>query len=191
MSNFDSPNPFQDNPYSSAPMSYSPMEAIPPVGTAQLASLMQRFLGAVVDSIFPALFVFPGYVMALAGVLMNEDQRQNGVAVNLPFLSITGIGIIGLGFVLTLILQIYLLATRSQTLGKLLLKTQIVDFETGKPADFVHCALLRILVNSFIAGVPCLGAVYALVDICFIFRDDRRCIHDLIASTTVIDISDR
>jgi hypothetical protein len=46
-------------------------------------------------------------------------------------------------------------------------------------------------VNSVIGNLPCIGFFYALADILFIFRDDRRCIHDLIASTTVIDISNR
>ena len=30
------------------------------------------------------------------------------------------------------------------------------------------------------------GGLFSIVDICFIFRDDRRCIHDLIAGTQVV-----
>ena len=94
-----------------------------------------------------------------------------------------------LGAVALLGIQIYLLATRSQSLGKYLMKTQIVDVNTGLRADFVHAFLLRLLVNGLISGVPCVGTIYALVDILFIFREDRRCIHDLLASTCVVDIS--
>lgn len=64
-----------------------------------------------------------------------------------------------------------------------------VDINTGMPADFVHCFLLRLFVNGLIAAIPCVGLIYSIVDICFIFREDRRCIHDLLAQTCVVDIS--
>ena len=94
-----------------------------------------------------------------------------------------------LGGLALLATQIYLLATRSQTIGKYFLKTQIVDFNTGVRADFVQCFLLRTLLNGIIGAVTCIGAIYGIVDICFIFREDKRCIHDLLAKTCVIDIS--
>jgi len=184
----DRPNPFEANPYRVTETNYSPIGSAP-VGTIQLASLSQRFFGAMIDAFLPMLFVVPGYLMAIVGVVMAQNQAELESDPVFPWLAILGMAIIGFGFLVTLFIQIYLLATRSQTLGKYFLKTQVVDFETGQPADFVHCAVLRILVNSIIAGIPCVGFIYAIVDICYIFRDDRRCIHDLIASTTVIDIS--
>ncbi|MEA2700447.1 MAG: hypothetical protein QOI66_4718, partial [Myxococcales bacterium] len=48
--------------------------------------------------------------------------------------------------------------------------------------------LLRGVVNGIISAIPYLGGLYALVDALFIFRDDRRCIHDLIAGTRVIAV---
>lgn len=184
-------NPFDANPYQPTGMNYQPTPNLAPVGTAQLASLGQRLMGAILDSFLPGLFVLPGYIMFIVGIVMAENQREQGMDVGAPIVSILGMVIIFLGFIVTLGIQIYLLATRSQTLGKYIMKTQVVDFDSGQPADFVHCAILRILVNSLICGIPCVGFIYFIVDTCYIFRDDRRCIHDLIASTTVIDISNR
>lgn len=42
--------------------------------------------------------------------------------------------------------------------------------------------LLRLMLNTLLAFIP----GYALVDILFIFRKDRRCIHDFIAGTHVV-----
>lgn len=195
MSNYDPRLPnhsgFADNPYLPTSTGNSPYAGFAPEATAQLASLLQRFLGALVDSLLPLLFVLPGYFMMIFGAIMMDQQVQGGGRPEFPVVSLLGIALILIGGLITLVVQIYLLATRSQTLGKYIMKTQIVDFETGQPADFVKAAVLRILVNSIIASIPCAGAIYSLVDIFFIFRDDRRCIHDLLAGTTVIDISDR
>ena len=42
--------------------------------------------------------------------------------------------------------------------------------------------LLRAWVTFFLGIVPLFG----IVDVLFIFREDRRCIHDMIAGTRVI-----
>jgi uncharacterized RDD family membrane protein YckC len=39
-------------------------------------------------------------------------------------------------------------------------------------------------------SIPLLGGLFSLVNVCFIFRDDRRCIHDLIADTIVVKVVD-
>ena len=64
---------------------------------------------------------------------------------------------------------------------------RIVDYTTGEIAGFVKAFLLRALVNGLIVGIPCLGAIYALVNVLFIFGDERRCLHDLIAGTKVVE----
>lgn len=45
---------------------------------------------------------------------------------------------------------------------------------------------LRMVVPSIIYMVPLLGFVFYLVDVLFIFRGDRRCVHDLMADTRVV-----
>jgi uncharacterized RDD family membrane protein YckC len=165
--------------------------------TLRLASLWQRFAGFLIDTFFPLLFVIPGSIpiaitvfRLVAEANANPGQTTKLDSTAIAMLSVGG-GIILVGGLLMLILQIYLLWTRSQTLGKYFVKAQVVDFETGKPANFLSCGVLRILVNGLISNLPCIGFIYGIADTLFIFRDDRRCIHDLIASTTVVDISDQ
>lgn len=197
MSNFGSDFPagggYPNNPYQPIGVGYgAPQPGMGPE-TVQLASLLQRFLGALLDTLFAMICGVPGFVLMIIGMfLVDQQQREDpdGTPV-IPLLMFLGILLIAIGSLVMLAVQIWLLATRSQTLGKFLMKTQVVDFETGQPADFVHCAVLRILINSLIGSIPCVGGIYSLVDIFYIFREDRRCIHDLIASTTVIDISNR
>lgn len=78
--------------------------------------------------------------------------------------------------------QLYFLSADGQTIGKKAMAIKIVKAETGANGGFVANVLKRVILNAVIGLVP----LYALVDILFIFREDRRCIHDLIAGTKVI-----
>jgi uncharacterized RDD family membrane protein YckC len=91
----------------------------------------------------------------------------------------------GLYFLGLAIFQTYLLSTRGQTLGKRWMGIKIVKLD-GTAPGFVHAVLLRIFVNALIGSIPKAGGVYSLVDVLMIFRQDRRCAHDLIASTRVV-----
>lgn len=174
---------FPNNPYSSP--NYTDSSLLNSGQQPPLASLGKRFLGALADGFVGLIFVGPGYGLMVAGVAGNPDQSE------LPTISIVGMGLLVLGALALLGVQLYLLATRSQSIGKLLVKTQIWDVTTGQPAGFVKAFVLRAIVHGLITGIPCVGSIYALVDIFFIFREDRRCIHDLIASTVVLDIENR
>ena len=171
------PNPYQTPSFSDSPLQGS--------SQPQLAGLGKRLLGAIVDGLAGLVAVGPGYAIVIAGVASNPQSNEP------PALSLIGIGIALLGGVALLVTQIYLLATRSQTVGKFLVKTQIWDVQTGQPATFVKTFVLRLLVNGVIGAIPCIGAIYSIADILFIFREDRRCIHDLIANTVVLDIENR
>lgn len=80
------------------------------------------------------------------------------------------------------VIQLTYLTTRGQTLGKMMCKVKIVMLADGMNGGFVPNVLLRTIVNGLIGMVP----FYGIVDIFFIFREDRRCIHDLIAGTVVV-----
>jgi uncharacterized RDD family membrane protein YckC len=85
-----------------------------------------------------------------------------------------------------LVIQVYLLVTRGQTIGKKLLGIKIVAYDTEAHPGFVKIILLRGFVNGVISAIPVVGGLYALVDACFIFREDRRCLHDHLAGTKVV-----
>ena len=74
---------------------------------------------------------------------------------------------------------------RGQTIGKLVLGMRIVDLAGGK-ADFGKILLLRELPVWLANILPLVGVVYGVLDAIFIFRSDKRCLHDMIADTIVV-----
>lgn len=101
-----------------------------------------------------------------------------GIAVFIGHLEVLILGIAALW-----IYQIFLLTTLGQTIGKRFCGIKIVTHDTGANGGFVTNVLLRSILNGLISVIP----FYALVDILFIFREDRRCIHDMIAGTKVVE----
>lgn len=143
-----------------------------------LASIGSRFLAALVDG---------GMIFGLAilmGVLIPLLAPAGKESSDSPFMwAFFGV------FVLLILalagVQIFMLVKYSQTIGKRVLGIRIYNHTTGERADWIKTILLRGVVNSIPASIPFIGLVYTLVDILFIFRRDRRCIHDLIAGTVV------
>lgn len=82
--------------------------------------------------------------------------------------------------------QIYLLTTLGQTIGKRIMGIRIVLVADESNGGFVINVLLRGVLTGALSVIPFVGVLFALTNICFIFRDDRRCIHDLIAGTRVV-----
>ncbi|MDP6452294.1 MAG: RDD family protein [SAR202 cluster bacterium] len=80
------------------------------------------------------------------------------------------------------LVQATLLTTTGQTVGKKAFNVRIVMVETGRNGGFVPNVLVRMVLNGALGLIP----FYSLVDVLFIFRSDRRCIHDLIAGTVVV-----
>ena len=83
----------------------------------------------------------------------------------------------------------YLLVTKGQTLGKLALGIRIVDAASNGAATAVKLLGLRYVLVMLVAVIPIIGGLLGLIDFLFIFREDRRCVHDLIAGTKVVSNS--
>ena len=77
----------------------------------------------------------------------------------------------------------YWLHTRGQSIGKRLLKIRIVR-SSGERATLSRIFFARYLPNQVM--FPVIGMLYELIDILFIFRDSRQCLHDTIADTIVV-----
>lgn len=100
-----------------------------------------------------------------------------------------------LGIIVMVALNGSLLVTRGQTIGKLLGKIQIVDFESGRLLPFLRVYVYRSLwmlplgiVVPLIPGAfdDYLVNFIALIDALMIFGAGRRCLHDLIAGSKVV-----
>lgn len=153
-------------------------EAVRGASAFPVADLGKRFLAAMADSLAGMVVMGPG----LAMILYKPNNPD-------PLLVLVGLGLLFVGFVALLVAQLWLLIQRSQSLGKYFLNIQIHDYESGERADFVHCFLMRAVVSGLIGGIPCIGPIYSIVDIFFIFGEDHRCLHDKLANTYVVDIS--
>jgi len=80
------------------------------------------------------------------------------------------------------------LSRYGQTVAKRILKIRIVR-SNGDPVGMGRLVGLRIVLMWVLESVPFLGPLFSLVNVCFIFRDDRRCIHDLMADTIVVKVT--
>lgn len=113
-------------------------------------------------------------------------QMDPGVLLQMAALVYGGVGI-------AILLQAVLIGFTGQSLGKLLVGVRVVRVD-GAKAGFVRAALLRYLLPVFfffmLLLIPFVGILLALaylaVDLGFMFRADRRCLHDLVAGTIVV-----
>lgn len=148
--------------------------------TFQLASRGSRLLACIVDGLLVGVIGFFS-ATSIGAIIFAQGDTAN------PLVGPSSLQMLGLlpfvAIIAMIIVQFYLLATRGQTVGKILLHIKIVDINTGQNGGFVTNVVMRTLVNGLLGIIP----FYGLVDILFIFREDRRCVHDLIAKTTVID----
>lgn len=156
---------------------YTPPEAEVTVEEPQgLATLGARFGGAIIDGLLSIAVVFP--FMYVTGFFETAQAGEASLA------QTVGMGVFGFG--VFLVLHGYLLSTAGQTIGKRLVGTRIVSVDDDKILPFWKVVSLRYLPVSVVSQIPLIGPLLSIIDILFIFRADRRCIHDLIAGSKVV-----
>ncbi len=119
----------------------------------------------------------------VASSVLGKSPVSGHFFLVVPFLLIVTSSV--LGFIGFLLLNGYFLKTNGQTVGKKLSGIRIADLD-GKVPDFAKVVLLRYLPVSLVATIPLVGGYLTVIDVLFIFRSDRRCLHDLIAGTKVV-----
>ena len=165
------------NPYS-APAANLESPVFAPVATdLQVAGPGTRLAAVLLDGL---LFAPLAIVVALSGITARASSGTGRDPIYAGAMALIGLYVLLLaGY------QIYLLSTRGQTLGKRWMKVRIVKLDGSAPG-FVHAVLLRSVVSGLPRVIPVVGSIFSLIDALFIFRQDRRCIHDMIASTRVV-----
>ena len=144
-----------------------------------LADPWTRLGAQLLDGVLYAASVVPGVILlALGGGFSAETPFGSGGGL--------GFGLMGLGFLALFFYQMVLLSRDGQTLGKRFLKLRVVDVDDGSNPGFVRAVLLRVLAPGVISNVPLVGFLFTIADALFVFRDDRRCIHDHFAKTVVV-----
>lgn len=169
----------QPNPYGQAPNPYAAPVSDPAptwgmgMGMGQehmLASRGTRFVGSIVDGLVYLVALIPGMILAAS----TNEEMLIGLSVILPMLLIACV-------------QWYLISTTGQSIAKRWLGMKIIK-TTGEDVDFVSGVLLRSWVVGFINVIPVVGSIFPLLDALFIFGDEHRTLHDMIAGTKVISV---
>jgi uncharacterized RDD family membrane protein YckC len=170
----------QHNPYGSP---QAPLHAaVPPPypGTIELASPWIRLAAALLDGILAMVIFLP---VMLAGGYWTAVMQAAMQGQSVPLTTTLFWSLIGLA--LFVAVQGYPLHRWAQTWGKRVAGVQIVDMD-GQQPSLVHLLVKRYLPVQVVALVPFVGNLLIIVDSLFVFRQDRRCVHDLIAGTQVI-----
>jgi Predicted membrane protein/domain len=155
-----------------------------------LAGRGRRLAGALVDFTVALLCLLPGVLafwprfMELIQESVENNTQPDEALVQKLYMEAAGPWMWLL--LVLFVVQMALLTLRGQSVGKLVCGTRIVRLN-GDRAGFVHAFLLRYLVFNVATGIPVLGMLLALINPLLIFREDRRCLHDLLAGTAVVD----
>ena len=146
--------------------------------TQDLASRWKRLGGTILDGLISSVIIFP--IVMMSGIFQQIRQGQEmstGQSISFALF----------GFVVFLLINGYLLAKQGQTVGKKIVGTRIVSADDGEILPVGKVIGLRYLPIFVIGQLPIIGSFFSLLDALFIFRGDKRCIHDLIAGSKVVD----
>jgi len=172
-------NPFGDhapvkdtgNPYQT-PVTYG--YQTPSAHQYPLASRGKRLAGAIVDSVIYMVAAAPGAIAIFAADANNSDV-----------LAMLGVVLVGVAVLAVAVINWVMISKNGQSIAKRLLGMRIVLLQTGQAPGFVNGVLLRSWVPALI-NQAC--SLFGLIDALWIFNEERRCIHDLIAQTVVVDV---
>lgn len=157
------------NPYAPPRQGVRRATATPQRAVSENASPGVRLGAVVLDNLAFFACVMPAAFMS-SGTVTTEGDK-------------TLLMIIGLLFLSVLLTNLFLMGMFGQTIGKKMLGIRIVSVETGSKAGFFQIVLLR---NFVAQGLLYIVPFFGLVDICYIFSEDHRCLHDKIAGTKVL-----
>jgi uncharacterized RDD family membrane protein YckC len=142
-------------------------------GTEALASRGARLAASLIDGLAAVVILLP----ALAAIFFvgdNSSLSSTGIA----FAALSGIGFLGFA-----VYQLSMLLREGQTLGKRAMNIRIVNYSDGEIPSPGRLLLMRYFVNSLLGNIP----LYTFLDVLFIFGSERRCIHDYLAGTKVVE----
>lgn len=172
-----------------------PVIGEPVIETSNLASHGARTGAALINAVVYMLATLPGIAVASAHLLKQNPNLAQGGFIRPTDLNLAGLEgnmrWIQIGLGAAMFVQVLLIAFRGQNIGKLIVGARVVRAADGAPAGIFPAALLRFifpvtLIFVLNGAFPLLGFLFLLVDYGFMFRADRRCLHDLIAGTKVV-----
>lgn len=169
------------NPYQSP----AEISAEPPrqkFSSDPLASRGDRFAGSLIDGLLQGWISAALISSVEVNLVLFRFQRGT---YSFAYLSFAISLIISIG--VFLLLNTYLLSTKGQTIGKLVMGTQIRS-ERDDLAPISDLILKRYAPTWLAICVPYAGGLYLLLDMLAIFRKNHKCFHDEIAGTKVVKL---
>lgn len=127
-----------------------------------------------------AWIVVLGILMALLVPVFGKDASEDIV----PGVLTTILAAAGLAVV---IWNMILIHRYGQTMGKRWLNIKVVRC-SGERCSLRRYVFLRWLPLAILVNIPLLGAIIGLGNPLMIFREDRRCGHDFLADTIVVNV---
>ena len=144
----------------------------------QQATLSQRFSATCID--FLILSPLCLFVILVTGLVEDAD------AYVMPWFFLRLWGLLVLSY---LLLQGFTLFTRAQTVGKLIVGIKVVSLDDTPASAFNLCTRTFALISIALIPLPYnFSGLLLLIDPLFIFGKDRRCLHDHIGQTKVIQL---
>lgn len=143
----------------------------------EMADRGQRFVARLIDVVLSSVPMFAGLVLAAAtSAASAEDPLAKG---GIALLSLAAYA---LGATVSVGNALYEAIT-GQSVGKRLVRIKVVRAD-GTDVHPARMLFLRSMLPVLIGSASC--GVFNLVDALFVFADNRRCLHDLIADTQVV-----
>jgi uncharacterized RDD family membrane protein YckC len=143
------------------------------------ASRGKRFGAALLDGVINLIWVLP----IIWGATMAVDVRQ-GLKPAAPMVGVMMLGLILL--IAIFVINCMMIHRSGQTIGKRALAIAIVRTD-GSRIGVARYIFLRVMPIVLIGMIPVVGKLINLVDPLLIFGKDRRCLHDLLADSIVVD----
>lgn len=140
-----------------------------------LAPIKSRILASLID-------LSIGVLALLLATFTLSQSRGNALSILGVFVSIA----IVLGVI---VYQAVSLSSTGQTVGKMVMRLRVVNFSDASNPGFVKAVLMRWWLPSLIYPIPYLGWAFWFADGLLVFKKNRRCLHDLMASTMVVQLA--
>ena len=172
-----------------------PVISAPVTAATDLAGHGARTGAALINAALYLLAMTPGLILSSARLIKQNPRLMQGTFIMPSDVNVAGLADsmrwIQAGLGLAMLVQVILIAMRGQNIGKLIVGARVVRAVDGQPAGFLPVVLLRyglpVMLFFILNGLfPLLGFLFLLVDYGFMFCEDRRCLHDLIAGTKVV-----
>jgi uncharacterized RDD family membrane protein YckC len=169
-------------------------DAEPALPVVEPAGIGARTGAALINAFLYFCSLMPGGMWLSRKLIEANPELAKGGFPKLEDLDLTGIaeGVIWVyaGLFAVMLVQALLIVFRGQNIGKLLTGVKVVRVDDGGAAGFARGVMLRfalpVSVFFLLNVVFPLGVMFIALDYAFMFRADRRCLHDLIAGTQVV-----